>query len=351
MKIFLCHQTDSKPFVREVAFQLGKVGITSWVDDAEIGPGESLVKRIAEGIHEECDALIACVSRQALDSRWVKEELDQAKYAEITRPSFQLMVILLDDVSPDELPPYLHTKKHILWEKERPQIPEAPHPAYGQIIRQLFKHAEGVRPDEAAQDANRLLDRFLNVLYAYGGKREVVKLLGSNSPMIFGELRRDLSHGAIYAWSKYSVMPDQPLTSAMRDLVSATIHADVAAMDWALGYAEVDFQEGIMEDFRATLDRIAESIGIAEMVEAVKKRLDLQRRADMASLYSLTRKSAKPPLSWTTDVVGQFYRFGLYDPSAGMAEELKSSVESLLAAVMRDPYSAWKTAPWPYRVG
>lgn len=348
MKVFLCHQAASKPFVRDLAFRVAQVGIESWVDEAEIGPGESLVKRIAEGIHEECDALIACVSRKALGSEWVRDELDQGKYAEIMRPSFQLMVIILEDVSIDELPAYLHNKKHLLWEKDRPDNPEITHPGYAQIIRQLFKGAGGVHPDEAAQDASRLLDRFLHVLYSYGGKREVVRILGSGGPMIFGEIRRDLSHAAIHAWSKYSEMPNDPLTTAMKDLVSSTIHADVAVKDWALGYAETDFQEAIIADFRATLDRLAASIGIAEIVGTIKSRLDLQRRPDMAILYEVSAKEAKPTLLWATDVAGQFYRFGLYNPGSVDNDEFQRSVRPLVAAVMRDPYLAWRTADWPY---
>ena len=109
------------------------------------------------------------------------------------------MVIALDDVAPDELPAYLHNKQHILWERDRPDNPDAPHPAYARIIRQLFKGSGGLRPDEAAQDSNRLLDRFLTFLYACEGQREILKIHRSKSPLIHGKIRRDLSLAAIFS--------------------------------------------------------------------------------------------------------------------------------------------------------
>lgn len=351
MKVFLCHQSESKPFVRELAFQMKQVGIDSWVDEADIGPGESIIRRISEGIGQECSALIASVSRKALDSRWVQEELDQGKYAEITRPNFQLIVILLDDVQVSELPDYLHHKKHILWEENRPETDVVPHPGYGQIIRQLFKNSDGLGPDEAAQDANRLLNLFLNVLYACGWQRELVKLLGDGRPLIGGELRRDFSFAAIYAWTKYSAIPVHPLRDVMRDLIAGAIHADVAAKDWGLGFAETDFQELVIGDFRATLDRVADSIGIGETVQGIKKRLDLQRRDDMASLYQIDSLTTKSRLFWSVDVLGQFFRFGLYDAAHDVPPQIADKVAGLLDAMERGRVESWRNGGWPYPAG
>ena len=141
-------------------------------------------------------------------------------------------------------------------------------------------------------------------------------------------------------------MPDQPLVIAMRDLISAIMHADVAVKDWGLGYAEVDFQEAILRDFRGTLDRLAGAVGSAEIVGTVRARLDFQRRSDMAVLYDVSPLEAKPPLLWSADVLSQFVRFGLYDP--GSADEVPGAFQPLIAAVKRDSYAAWRAAEWPY---
>ena len=309
MKVFLCHQSESKPFVCSLADELSKVNIGSWVDEAEIGPGESLFKRIAEGIHEECDAVIASVSRLALQSRWVEEELDHAKYSEITKPGFQLMVVLLGDVSPEELPKYLYNKKHILWEKGRPSGEESPHPGYRQIIRQLFKGKGGVG-DDAAGDVSRLLERFLSLLYAYGNQREAT---GKTGPAlwIYGEVRRDFSDMAIHAWSKYSRIAADPLVRDVRDIIAAIINADIGLRDWALGYSNCDFQKASVDDFLKVLTRVQPSIGIDEIGASVRRRIALQRDKSMASVYQLAHYQEKSRRDWAVDVGGQLHRFGL----------------------------------------
>ncbi len=347
MKVFLCHQSESKPFVRALADELAKVGLASWVDEAEIGPGESLVKRIGEGIHEECDALIASVGRLALDSSWVQEELGQGKYAEITRSGFQLIVILLDDVAPDDLPEYLHDKKHVLWEKERPSDPGQLHPGYGQIITQLFKHSGGLQPDEAAEDVSRLLDRFLTLLYAYGSQRQVTKRTGFGDLMAFGEIRRDFSFSAIHAWNKYSAMPDGPLVNTGRDFVASIINVDVALKDWAMGYADTNFQEAVTGDFLEILQKTEATIDISEMADTVRRRIDLHGDSSMSSLYHLEQTQPKSRLDWAVDVGGQSHRFGLWDPSAP-PDETAERWRSVVDAAERDAYRAWRSGEWPY---
>lgn len=347
MKVFLCHQSESKPFVRTLAHELDKVGITSWVDDAEIGPGESLVKRIAEGIYEECDALIASISRRALNSRWVQEELDHGKYVEITKPGFQLIVILLEDVDPEDLPRYLHNKKHILWEQDRPSDPQFPHPGYGRIIVQLFKQGGTLERDDAAQDVGRLLDRFLNLLYVYGGQREITQRLGFADLMVFGEIRRDFSNASILAWEKYSALPDEPLVQAVGDLISGAINADVALKDWAMGYSDTQFQESVIADFLRSLKHTESLLGTTEVGDSVQRRIALQRDASMASLYSLSETRVKTRLEWAVDIGGQLHRFGLYDHSAP-SEEMVRRLQPLVDSAERDPYSAWRSGAWPY---
>ena len=258
------------------------------------------------------------------------------------------MVILLDDVRPEELPNYLHTKKHILWEQERPQSPEALHPAYGRIIRQLFKDSGSLSPSEVRDDATRLLDSFLNLLYAYGAQREVVARLGADSPYGFGELRRDMSFAAIQSWAKYSAIGDDPLVGAMRDLVAAVIHADIAVKDWALGYSETDFQDRLITDFRSTLNKVASLVGVEEEVGSIEKRLDLQRSEEMASLYRLEKLQKKSTLLWSTDVLGQLFRFGEYDPAQHNVEDVTGKLGLTIAEFLRNPYTAWRAANWPY---
>jgi TIR domain len=51
-KIFLSHNHNDKPFVRELASYLRRYGIEVWVDEAEIKIGDSLIEKVGQGIKE-----------------------------------------------------------------------------------------------------------------------------------------------------------------------------------------------------------------------------------------------------------------------------------------------------------
>ena len=50
--IFLSHNRVDKPFVRRVNQELKKIGIRTWMDEAEILPGDSLPDKIAIALRE-----------------------------------------------------------------------------------------------------------------------------------------------------------------------------------------------------------------------------------------------------------------------------------------------------------
>ena len=58
-KIFLSHTSKDKPFVRQLSSDLSLFGIPSWIDEAEIVFGESLIKKIQQSI--ESVALVVVV--------------------------------------------------------------------------------------------------------------------------------------------------------------------------------------------------------------------------------------------------------------------------------------------------
>ena len=48
--IFLSHNSQDKPFVRELARDLEAHGIRVWLDEAEINVVDSLIEKFSEGI-------------------------------------------------------------------------------------------------------------------------------------------------------------------------------------------------------------------------------------------------------------------------------------------------------------
>lgn len=75
--IFLSHTTSDKKFVRRLAADLERRGVHTWVDEAEILVGESLVDAIESGI-AAMQYLGVVLSTASLRSPWVNKELNMA---------------------------------------------------------------------------------------------------------------------------------------------------------------------------------------------------------------------------------------------------------------------------------
>lgn len=75
--LFLSHNSVDKPFVKKLARDLKKLGVTVWVDEWEIQVGESLTWKIEAGIREN-EYLGLVLSPDALQSEWVKSEISAA---------------------------------------------------------------------------------------------------------------------------------------------------------------------------------------------------------------------------------------------------------------------------------
>ena len=96
-KVFLSHSSDDKEFVRTLAASLQECGIDSWIDEAEIHFGDSLIQRISDSI-ERIDLVIAVISEGSVDSSWVRKELEWALTREIQSRRIVVIPILLDRV-------------------------------------------------------------------------------------------------------------------------------------------------------------------------------------------------------------------------------------------------------------
>ena len=94
--IFLSHNHKDKPFVRQLAADLEAKGVKVWIDEAEIGVGHSLIRKISSGIYE-MDFLGAVLSPDSVQSRWVQEELEQALHIQISEAYVKVLPILLRD--------------------------------------------------------------------------------------------------------------------------------------------------------------------------------------------------------------------------------------------------------------
>ena len=59
--VFLCHNSEDKPEIREIARQLAEYGIKPWLDEDQIRPGTSWQTALGEQIQSK---------KHGLDDRW-----------------------------------------------------------------------------------------------------------------------------------------------------------------------------------------------------------------------------------------------------------------------------------------
>jgi hypothetical protein len=104
--IFLSHAHEDKPFVRRLAGDLSSAGVRVWVDEAEIGVGDSLLDKITFAI-SEMDYLGVVISASSEHSEWVTREVEVAMSDEIAGKRVKVIPLVLRGGA---LPPVLAGK-------------------------------------------------------------------------------------------------------------------------------------------------------------------------------------------------------------------------------------------------
>ena len=95
--------------VKSIALGLARYGIATWLDEAEMAPGDSLIERLSTAI-EKARWFCVFLTQNSVDKPWVKFELAQAMEREITsEKTFVIPVVLFNC----EIPPFLRHKIYI----------------------------------------------------------------------------------------------------------------------------------------------------------------------------------------------------------------------------------------------
>jgi len=112
--IFLSHSRIDKPFVEKLAKDLKRYGVNVWYDNWEIKVGDSITRRIEEGIHEN-EFFGIVLSPEALNSEWVKTELSAAWTRQINNRNIIILPILHRDCN---IPTLLADRKYADFREE-----------------------------------------------------------------------------------------------------------------------------------------------------------------------------------------------------------------------------------------
>ena len=76
-KVFISYSSKDASEARRLARELTRHNVKTWIDEYEILPGDSIKKKISDGIRQS-DFLIVIVSKNSLSSDWVRFEIEQA---------------------------------------------------------------------------------------------------------------------------------------------------------------------------------------------------------------------------------------------------------------------------------
>lgn len=106
LSIFLSHNHKDKPFARRLSDRLKSHGMHTWIDEAEMHVGDSLISKIELGIRE-CRYLGVVLSPQSASSEWVRREVNIALTEEIQGKRIKVLPLLYQRC---ELPSFLTDK-------------------------------------------------------------------------------------------------------------------------------------------------------------------------------------------------------------------------------------------------
>jgi hypothetical protein len=104
MRIFLSHRSRDKALVREFKGMLPSF-LHAWLDEDSLIWGESFPVELKTTIQSGVDFLIIFLDKDALHSKWVRQELDWALQREKELKRIFVLPILLEDIALGNLPP------------------------------------------------------------------------------------------------------------------------------------------------------------------------------------------------------------------------------------------------------
>ena len=105
MRLFFCHSSRDKSFVRELIGTLPSI-VQPWIDENEIRLAQHLRDVLRSAI-ESSSFVVAILSRDSIDSEWVTYELETALKNEAS-----ILPIVIDPIS-DHLPEFIRERRYL----------------------------------------------------------------------------------------------------------------------------------------------------------------------------------------------------------------------------------------------
>ena len=110
-KVFISHSSLDKPVIEQIIPFISAINLNTWVDKYDINVGETIEKRVFEGI-EESVAVILWITKDFLDSKWCKTEMESFINKAIENEVL-LISVVNEDVDIENLPTQIQQRKYI----------------------------------------------------------------------------------------------------------------------------------------------------------------------------------------------------------------------------------------------
>jgi len=113
-KVFISYSRQDSLFAEDLSKRLKKDGIAVWFDSWEINVGDSIVRRVQEGIMDS-DFLVILLSPNAVGSKWVDQELNAATIKNIESEGVFVLPVLIKEC---QIPLFLSDRKYADFTKD-----------------------------------------------------------------------------------------------------------------------------------------------------------------------------------------------------------------------------------------
>jgi len=97
--VFISHRRTDQLEAEKLATEIRNAGHTVWLDDWNIGLGDSIVGRMNEGL-EAADYVVLCYSSSGVDSEWISREWMSALAQQLNGAGIKLIPALLTGGGP-----------------------------------------------------------------------------------------------------------------------------------------------------------------------------------------------------------------------------------------------------------
>jgi tetratricopeptide (TPR) repeat protein len=165
--VFLSHSSADKEFVERLTDGLEAGGVRVWLDQIEMGFGDSLFDHIAAGI-EKARFFAIVLSQNSIQSKWVRAELKAALNRELAEDRTFVIPIVIEDI---DIPTFLGDKIYADFRTEE---------NFDNVLKALVNKTALVKPPESLargySDGNVTYypDRFLPDLRFFVGRKELL---------------------------------------------------------------------------------------------------------------------------------------------------------------------------------